>query len=248
MGLVTNSSRASSETPSRGFTLVELLVVIAIIGILMALLLPAIQYARSSARRAQCLNNLHQLGLGMEQFVDTHQGHFPWTYHAGDSQTWIVTIASFVESVDDIRLCPEDPLGEQRVDPDVSGLRGTSYVINEYVAYPTEDNLAVLNINKMASTHTVIVLFEGADTGRATTDDHVHTSTWYAPGDIMRNQYWSVILAEINPTQHDTCANYLYADGHAATIGFDTFSDWVQTDVQNCLAGNPTNFARPQKP
>ena len=121
--------------------------------------------ARESARRSQCLSNLHQLGIGIEQYIDTHNGHFPWTYHAGNTQTWIMTVAPFLENVDDIRLCPDDPLGEQRVDPDVSGLRGTSYVINEYVAYLTDDGQAVLNINKMSSTHTTIVLFEGANSG-----------------------------------------------------------------------------------
>src|SRR5215467_13096584 len=56
----------------KGFTLIELLVVIAIIAVLIALLLPAVQAAREAARRAQCINNLKQIGIGLHNYHGVH--------------------------------------------------------------------------------------------------------------------------------------------------------------------------------
>jgi prepilin-type N-terminal cleavage/methylation domain-containing protein len=89
----------------RGFTLVELLVVIAIIGVLVALLLPAVQAAREAARRMQCGNNLKQLGLAMQNYHDTHK-KFPGVAVFGRSgplpqrayhHTWCEAILPFIE-------------------------------------------------------------------------------------------------------------------------------------------------------
>jgi prepilin-type N-terminal cleavage/methylation domain-containing protein len=81
----------------RGFTLVELLVVIGIIGVLVALLLPAIQAARESARGVRCRNNLKQVGLAAIGFHDTHKRYATETDVAQDQPSWVTSLLPFLE-------------------------------------------------------------------------------------------------------------------------------------------------------
>lgn len=239
-----------------GFTLVELLVVVAIIGVLIALLLPAVQAARAAARRAQCVNSMRQIGLAFHQYCDAHHGHFPLMMHDVDpsqsSETWIYALAPYMESVDAIRLCPEDL---KRIEnppyDDADGnrveLRPTSYAMNGYLR-PEGFNPAgrtpgfVTRFAQLTETHRTIVMFEAGD-GVEITRDHVESPDWFSADNLKRQRetkapaVWQDVKRDVAVDRHHgQSANYLYADGHVEPIAAEQIAEWC---------GAEFNFAIP---
>lgn len=232
----------------RGFSLVELLVVVAIIGLLAALLLPAIQSAREAARRSNCASNFRQVGLAMTQFCDTHGGRWPETTHTTvpDPDTglftkaWIYTIAPYMEDVDSIRICPSDPLSIPRYKQKM-----TSYTLNGYLsreALPPFDNR-----KKLVAMSKTIVAFElseikdasalGNDDGEIDLfGDHVHSFNWFSASNIAGKKVFKAISNEVAVDRHGGAAHYLYADGHVDLIPSEQINEWADT---------PFNFAIP---
>ena len=113
------SKRLERESCRSGFTLVELLVVIAIIALLVALMIPAVQQAREAARRAQCQNNLHNLGIAYHSLKSLHHSEKRFLQTAG----WVFQWKPYLEYSAEIYICPND-------DPTIGSLPGVAIAVN----------------------------------------------------------------------------------------------------------------------
>ena len=207
----------------RGFTLIELLVVVAIIGILAAMLLPAMAGVKAKAKQIRCSSNMRQIGLAMRMYADDSRGLLPGPGHGLDAhdESWIEDLNPYTDTIDELRACPSDKEGLNRLK-----IRGTSYILNGFTAVDLITPFGEIlrsqrNIDQFARPTQTMILFEVADAAAPNIfKDHAHSRAW--------NNGWTSVLSDIQTNRHrpggpdeeglNGKANYLFADLHVEAI------------------------------
>lgn len=198
--------------PPAGFTLIELLVVIALIALLAAMLLPALSRAKASARSAQCLNHMRQLGLAVQLYADENEEALPRSQHSAFAHgllPWERSLAPKLGSTPSAWTNLLTGVYHCAADPRPGSL---SYALNVYFELGPEDDYVGKPMTWRRATaipHPAVTILFAENAGNT---DHIMPNFWVTPADA----------AEVDAKRHRDKANYTFADGHGEARKFET--------------------------
>lgn len=216
---MTNPAPSLRPAPE-GFTLVEVLAGIALLAILAALAFPVFRNGLNGAKQAKCSSNLRQIGLALMAYANDNDGRLPRTSHSGGSKnSWIFSLAPYLDDMDEVRICPGDPFAAKRLTA-----LGTSYTLNSFVfnpAYDGDGNVVTRfdRLPLLPKPSQTLLAGVVSDQKFGIGADHTHSEAW---------DTWTAVLVDITPDRFRSGApnadrtrgrsNYLYADGHVETL------------------------------
>lgn len=213
-----------SRSQSGAFTLIETITVVAILAVLVVAIVPAMQRAFVAAQRAECSSNLRQIGTAIHLYANDHDGRLPGTTHelnVNFDRAWVFTLKEYLGNVDEVRICPADPKG-----PDRLKANGTSYILNSFVFVPRIGPFgerlpgSINNVRAISQpSKTLFAAIVSDKQSASVQNDHSHSELW--------TRSWGAVCADIQPDRFTTnpasdhtrgSANYLFADGHVESI------------------------------
>lgn len=218
-----NQVRPTRELPS-AFTLIELLVVISIIVLLVGILLPALSSAKATVATTKCLSNSRTIAFVMQLYAhDDPRGYYPTArmpMSVPFEMSWIFLTQPYVNEVRAYQ-CPAD----ESLNWDAPMMqRRSSYRINAYFT-PNHHPYKGIRSDQIRSPSQTILAVELIEN---TAMDHFMPMYWGDPPDVanpmMQERQWDSLGQQpktIVHTRHRGNANYVFADGHAATATFD---------------------------
>ena len=229
------------------FTLIELLVVIAIIALLLAVIVPALKNAKMAAKRLVSSNNMRQIGIAINLYADDNRGYFPQTTHTVSAdRSWVHTLSTYLSDVDEVRICPADPEGAERLENGT-----TSYIVNEYLTPKYQFGRLVRsesfhNLHQLKSLSNTITVFVAADRWSPTDSnaDHTHSRSWFVSSDP--DERWTAIRTDIQADRYRAGgSNEDNTKGATLFLYADTRVDTVQAAAIQEMADDEINFPKP---
>lgn len=212
------------------FTILELLATCAVLAVLAGFLIPAVARGTVRAKQASCLSNQRQIGSAILLYANDNDGTLPQSSHTTGrrriEESWIFTLAPYLENLDEIRICPADSPQRQQT---IRNLKATSYVVNDMVF---DDPTYFRQVAIPFPSRTLLMGILSDSRAPSTTWDHIHGAEWTS---------WKNALQDVEPDRHrlgarsadrlDGSSNYLFADGHAENITAKAFKKFFDEGI-----------------